>query len=109
MLQRVDVYTRGGLKGEHDFCTVSTLAREIMSLNSHATQHFAILQGYARARGQTLGSGVGKAAATVAHELRLQKVRLHMNADMSVSCLQPEDLPRQRNSSPSTVCQSFKA
>jgi hypothetical protein len=70
MLQVIHVLTRGGLKGEHNFCTPSTLAREIMFLNSHATHHFAILQGYARQRGQTLGAGVGKAPATVAHEQR---------------------------------------
>jgi len=67
------VYTRGGLKGEHNFCTASSLAREIMFLNSHTTHHFAIMQGYARERGQTLGAGVGKAPATVAHEQRLNK------------------------------------
>jgi hypothetical protein len=71
MFQVVHVYTRGGLKGEHNFCTPSSLAREIMFLNSHATHHFAILQGYARERGQTLGAGVGKAPATVAHEQRI--------------------------------------
>jgi len=69
MLQRVDVYTPGGLKGQHNFCTASTLVREIMFLNSHATHHFAILQGYARERGQTFGSGVGTAPATVANVL----------------------------------------
>ena len=73
MQQVVNVYTRGGLKGEYNFCTPSTLAREIMFLNSHATHHFAIMQGYARERGQTLGAGLGKAPATVAHEQRLQK------------------------------------
>jgi hypothetical protein len=69
----VNVYTRGGLQGEHNFCTLSTMAREIMFLNSHATHHFAIMQGYARERGQTLGAGVGKAPATVAHEQRVNK------------------------------------
>ena len=73
MLQIVHVYTRGGLNGEHNFCTPSSVAREMMFLNSHATHHFAILQGYARERGQTLGAGVGKAPATVAHEQRLVK------------------------------------
>lgn len=73
MLQVVHVFTRGGLRGEYNFCTPSTLAREFMFLNSHATHHFAILQGYARERGQTLGFGVGKAPATVAHEQRLAK------------------------------------
>ena len=71
MLQVVHVYTRGGLNGEYNFCTPSSLAREIMFLNSHTTHHFAILQGYARERGQTLGAGVGKAPATVAHEQQL--------------------------------------
>jgi hypothetical protein len=73
MLQSVHVYTRGGLKGEHNFCTPSSLARELMFLNSHATHHFAILQGYAKERGQTLGVGVGMAPATVAHEQRLRE------------------------------------
>ena len=77
MLKRVNVFTRGGLKGEHNFCTPSTLARELMFLNSHATHHFAIVQGYARERGQTLGAGVGKAPATVAHEQRLHKIQVH--------------------------------
>ena len=74
MLHSVQVFTRGGLKGEHNFCTPSTLAREIMFLNSHATHHFAIMQGYARERGQTLGAGVGKAPATVAHEQRANNI-----------------------------------
>jgi hypothetical protein len=71
--QCVQVHTRGGLEGEHDFCTLSSLARELTFLNSHATHHFAILQGYAKQRGETLGLGVGKAPATVAYEQRLQK------------------------------------
>ena len=75
MQQCVLVFTRGGLSGEHNFCTPSTLAREIMFLNSHATHHFAIMQGYARERGQTLGAGVGKAPATVAHEQRLNSTQ----------------------------------
>ena len=76
MQYRVNVYTRGGLQGEHNFCTPSTIAREIMFLNSHATHHFAILQGYARERGQTLGEGVGRAPATVAHEQRQQRSKV---------------------------------
>jgi len=73
----LDVRTRGGLQGEHNFSTRSSVARELMFLNSHATHHFAILQGYARQRGETLGAGVGKAPATVAHE---QRQREHANA-----------------------------
>lgn len=74
LLHTVHVYVRGGLQGEHNFCTPSTLAREIMFLNSHATHHFAIMQGYARERGQSLGAGVGKAPATVAHEQKMVKI-----------------------------------
>jgi len=59
LLERsVDVHTRGGLSGEHNFSTRSSVARELMFLNSHATHHFAILQGYARQRGETLGAGL---------------------------------------------------
>ena len=71
--QTVQVHVRGGLNGEHDFCTLSSVARELMFLNSHATHHFAILQGYAREHGQTLGVGFGKAPATVAHEQQRHK------------------------------------
>ena len=69
----VEVYIRGGLNGEYDFCTQSSVARELMFLNSHATHHFAILQGYAKQRGQTLGAGFGRAPATVAYEKQLQQ------------------------------------
>ena len=75
MERSVDVHTRGGLQGEHDFSTRSSVARELMFLTSHATHHFAILQGYARQRGETLGVGVGRAPATVAYEQRLQHAR----------------------------------
>jgi len=76
LLERsVDVHTRGGLSGEHNFSTRSSVARELMFLNSHATHHFAILQGYARQRGETLGAGVGRAPATVAYEQRLKHAR----------------------------------
>lgn len=79
MMERsVDVHTRGGLQGQHNFSTRSSVARELMFLNSHATHHFAILQGYARQRGETLGAGVGRAPATVAYEQRLQYERLEL-------------------------------
>jgi hypothetical protein len=68
MERSVEVHTRGGLLGELDFKTGSSVARELMFLNSHATHHFAVLQAYAHQRGETLGAGVGKAPATVAHE-----------------------------------------
>lgn len=72
MAQAVEVHTRGGLQGEQNFITVSSVARELMFLNSHATHHFAIVQGYAHQRGETLGDSFGKAPATVAHEQRQQ-------------------------------------
>jgi hypothetical protein len=75
MERSVDVHTRGGLQGQHNFSTRSSVARELMFLNSHATHHFAILQGYARQRGETLGAGIGKAPATVAYEQRAQQER----------------------------------
>jgi hypothetical protein len=75
MERSVDVHTRGGLQGEHNFSTRSSVARELMFLNSHATHHFAILQGYARQRGETLGAGVGRAPATVAYEQRVKHER----------------------------------
>jgi hypothetical protein len=68
MVHPVEVHVRGGLQGEHNFITTSSVARELMFLNSHATHHFAIVQGYAHQRGETLGEGFGKAPATVAHE-----------------------------------------
>lgn len=69
----VEVHLRGGLQGEYNFISRSTVAREVMFLNSHATHHFAIMQGYAHQRGETLGAGLGKAPATVAHEQQLQR------------------------------------
>lgn len=69
----VEVHVRGGLQGQHNFISRSTVARELMFLNSHATHHFAIMQGYAHQRGETLGAGLGKAPATVSHEQRLQR------------------------------------
>lgn len=104
MQRSVQIFTRGGMQGEHSFCTWSTLAREIMFLNSHATHHFAIMQGYARERGQTLGASIGKAPATVAHEQRLaqsqpaapdRSVNIHVNA----GGLQPTALPWQERPS----------
>lgn len=70
MAQAVEVHTRGGLQGEQNFITLSSVARELMFLNSHSTHHFAIVQGYAHQRGETLGDGFGKAPSTVAHEQR---------------------------------------
>lgn len=64
------VQLRGGLQGEHNFASQSTVGRELTFLVSHAVHHFAILQGYAKQEGLSLGAGLGKAPATVAFESR---------------------------------------
>ena len=64
------VHLRGGQQGEHNFVSQSSVARELTFLASHTVHHFAILQGYARQEGKTLGEGLGKAPATVAFESR---------------------------------------
>lgn len=66
------VHLRGGLQGEHNFASQSTVARELTFLASHAVHHFAILQGYAKQEGRSLGAGLGKAPATVAFESRAE-------------------------------------
>lgn len=68
MAQPLRVQVRGGVQGEYNFECISTVGRELMFLSSHATHHFAVLQGYANQRGESLGVGLGKAPATVAHE-----------------------------------------
>lgn len=77
--QPVEVHVRGGVEGEYNFSSGSTVARELMFLNSHATHHFAVLQGYAKFRGESLGPGLGKAPATVAFE-RQQRLNTHATA-----------------------------
>jgi hypothetical protein len=79
LAQTVQVHLRGGVHGENNFNCTSTVARELMFLNSHTTHHFAVLQGYAKQRGESLGAGLGKAPATVAHELQ-QLENQHANA-----------------------------
>lgn len=69
----VEIHTRGGLEGEHDFCTMSTLARELSFLHSHAVHHFAILQGDAKLRGKSLGAGLRRAPSTIAHENKMRQ------------------------------------
>jgi hypothetical protein len=66
--QGLAIHLRGGLQGEHQFVTPSTVARELTFLASHAVHHFAVLQGYARQEGKTFGAGLGRAPATIAHE-----------------------------------------
>ena len=66
----VRVLSRGGVAGEFEFITVSSLGRELMFLASHAVHHFALLTAYCLEHGLAMGSRFGKAPATVAHELQ---------------------------------------
>jgi hypothetical protein len=58
----------GGVAGDFAFCLVSSLARELVFVASHAIHHFALLHGHCLQRGIRLGAEFGRAPATVAHE-----------------------------------------
>jgi hypothetical protein len=68
LLQEVQVHTLGGMLGEWRLVTRSTLARELVFLNSHAVHHFALLKPACIALGKRISQFFGKAPATVAHE-----------------------------------------
>lgn len=61
------VHLRGGLGGEHNFVSFSSLARELLFVASHAVHHFALIQLHCKAQGIALGDDFGKAPATVRH------------------------------------------
>ncbi len=73
----VRVLSRGGVLGEFEFATVSSLGRELMFLANHAVHHFALLQVVCREQGLAMGSRFGKAPATLAHELQARTTPLH--------------------------------
>jgi hypothetical protein len=58
----------GGLGGEFSFEVVSTVARELVFLSSHAVHHYALVKQHCLAEGIELGVDFGKAPATLAHE-----------------------------------------
>lgn len=64
------VHLRGGLGGEENFVSFSTLDRELLFLASHAVHHYALVHLHCRAAGIDLGADFGKAPSTVRHEQR---------------------------------------
>ena len=73
----VRVLSRGGVAGEFEFITMSSLGRELMFLASHAVHHFALLTAYCLEHGLAMRAHFGKASATVAHELHARTTPLH--------------------------------
>jgi len=63
----IAVHLRGGLAGEENFVSFSTLARELLFVASHAVHHYALIQMHCKAQGIVLGEDFGKAPATVRH------------------------------------------
>lgn len=61
------VHLRGGLAGDENFVSFSSVARELLFVASHAVHHYAIIQLHCRAQGISLGADFGKAPATVRH------------------------------------------
>ena len=68
MQRAVSIHLQGGLCGEFDFVTQSSIGREMLFLASHATHHYALIQVYCLKRGISLGADFGKAPSTVAYE-----------------------------------------
>ncbi len=63
----IAVHLRGGLGGEENFVSFSSLSRELLFLASHAVHHYALIQLHCKAQGICLGEDFGKAPATVRH------------------------------------------
>lgn len=63
----VVVQLRGGLDGEDNFISFSSLARELLFLASHAVHHYAVIKMHCAAQGISLGEDFGKAPSTVRH------------------------------------------
>lgn len=63
----IAVHQRGGLGGEENFVSFSSLARELLFIASHAVHHYALIQLHCKAQGICLGDDFGKAPATARH------------------------------------------
>lgn len=63
----ITVHMRGGISGQENFASSSTLARELLFVASHAVHHYALIQMYCRTQGIHLGEDFGKAPATLHH------------------------------------------
>ncbi|MES2681931.1 MAG: hypothetical protein V4650_00285 [Pseudomonadota bacterium] len=65
--EAIAVHQRGGLGGEENFVSFSTVARELLFLASHAVHHYAVIQMHCKAEGLCLGDDFGKAPSTLRH------------------------------------------
>ena len=63
------VHGQGGLAGEFDFSTHSSMGRELVFLASHAIHHYALLQVHCEQLGIATDPNLGLAPSTVAHAL----------------------------------------
>lgn len=68
--QPINVIGQGGVAGEFDFTTRSSVGRELVFLASHAIHHYALLQVYCAQHGVITDPHFGTAPSTVANELR---------------------------------------
>jgi hypothetical protein len=68
--QPINVIGQGGVAGEFDFTTRSSVGRELVFLASHAIHHYALLQVYCAQHGVVTDPHFGTAPSTVANELR---------------------------------------
>ncbi len=74
MLDRpVQVLGQGGSTGDFDFCVASSVGRELAFLASHAVHHFALLAEHLQRHGVPVPAHFGKAPATVANEIAMQR------------------------------------
>lgn len=64
----IAVHLRGGVAGEDNFVSFSTVARELLFISSHAVHHYALIHMHCQQQGIDLGSDFGKAPSTVHHE-----------------------------------------
>lgn len=64
----IAVHLRGGLAGEENFVSFSTVERELLFLSSHATHHYALIRLHCLSLGIDTGADFGKAPSTVHHE-----------------------------------------
>lgn len=61
----IAVHLRGGLAGEENFVTFSTVPRELMFLASHAIHHYAQIKLYLAEQQVSMSADFGKAPSTV--------------------------------------------
>lgn len=64
----IAVHQRGGLCGEENFVSFSTVERELLFLSSHATHHYALIRQHCLIHGIDTGANFGKAPSTIRHE-----------------------------------------